>query len=183
MPRPMAENGTLFMPCCKKPFMDLTQIWGIKEEISLGETVARAAVMFILMIIMIRLSGMRSFGKGDVFDNILTILLGAVLARGIVGATPFLSAVAGGVTIMVIHNLLSNLSFWYKWIGRVVKGKSFILYGNGQFNRKNMRRTNITEHDILEQLRLSLHINSLEEVEEIYFERTGRVSFVKKRTG
>lgn len=160
--------------------MDLTQFWGIKEEIGLGETVARAAVMFILMIVMIRLSGMRSFGKGDVFDNILTILLGAVLARGIVGATPFLSAVAGGITIMVIHNLLSNLSFFYKWIGRVVKGKSFVLYDNGQFNRKNMRRTNISEHDILEQLRLSLHLDSLDQVEAIYFERTGRVSFVRK---
>src|SRR6476469_8942252 len=128
MPQQMAENGTLFLPSCIKHMMDLTQIWGIKEEISIGETIARAAVMFILMIIMIRLSGMRSFGKGDVFDNILTILLGAVLARGIVGATPFLSAVAGGITIMVIHNILSNFSFFYKWIGRVVKGKSFILY-------------------------------------------------------
>lgn len=162
--------------------MDLTQIWGTKEEIGLQETAARAAVMFILMIIMIRVSGMRSFGKGDVFDNILTILLGAVLARGIIGATPFLSAVAGGVTIMVIHNLLSNLSFYYKWIGRVVKGKCMLLYQKGEYILENMKEANITEHDIFEQLRLALHTNTLDEVEEIYFERTGKVSFVKKST-
>ena len=161
--------------------MDLRQIWGTQEEIGLLECAARAAVMFVLMIIMIRLSGMRSFGKGDVFDNILTILLGAVLARGIVGATPFLSALAGGITIMVIHNLLSNLSFYHRWIGRVVKGKCMLLYKNGEFNRENMKTTNITEHDIAEQMRLKLNTNSLDEVEEIYFERTGKVSFVKKK--
>jgi uncharacterized membrane protein YcaP (DUF421 family) len=164
----------------KKPIMDLTEIWGIKEEIGLLECAARAAVMFVIMVIMIRLSGMRSFGKGDIFDNVLTILLGAVLARGIIGATPFLSAVAGGVTIMVIHNLLSGLSFYHRWIGRVVKGKWLILYEKGEFNMDNMKEANITRNDIDEQLRLRLNTNSLDEVEEIYFERTGKVSFVKK---
>lgn len=163
--------------------MNLTQIWGIKEEIGLPEAMARAAVMFILMVIMIRLSGMRSFGKGDVFDNILTILLGAVLARGIVGATPFLSAVAGGVAIILVHSLLSNLSFYHRWIGRAVKGKCLLLYGNGAFHEENMRTTNITRNDIEEQLRLNLNTDSLEDVEEIYFERTGKVSFVKKKSG
>jgi hypothetical protein len=39
------------------------------------------------------LSGMRPFGKGNAFDNIIIILLGC-LSRGVVGATPFFSAVA-----------------------------------------------------------------------------------------
>jgi uncharacterized membrane protein YcaP (DUF421 family) len=170
----------LFFSSSRKTVMDLTQIWGNKAEIGLVECAARAAVMFILMVVMLRLSGMRSFGKGDVFDNILTILLGAVLARGIVGATPFLSAIAGGVTIMVIHNVLSNLSFYHHWIGKIVKGRSLLLYSKGEYNPRNMSLANITENDIKEQLRISLHANSLDEVEEIYFERTGKVSFVKK---
>lgn len=158
--------------------MELTDVWGINNEIGIQEIAARAAVMFLIMLIMIRLSGMRSFGKGDVFDNILTILLGAVLARGIVGATPFLSAVAGGVTIMVIHGLLSSLSFYDRWIGKVVKGKWLCLYKDGEFNWKNMRTANITKHDIEEQLRVRLHTNSLDDVKEIFFERTGKISFI-----
>lgn len=162
--------------------MDLTEIWGIKDNIGLAETAARAAVMFFLMIIMIRLSGMRSFGKGDVFDNILTILLGAVLSRGIIGATPFLSAVAGGATILIVHNLLSNLSFYQSWIGRLVKGRSMVLYSKGQFIIKNMQTANISKNDILEQMRINLNTQSFDEVDEIYFERTGKVSFVRKKS-
>jgi len=160
--------------------MDLTGVWGVKDDITIPEISLRAAVMFLAMILMLRLSGMRSFGKGDVFDNILTILLGAVLARGIVGATPFLSALAGGVVIMLIHNLLSNLSFYHRWIGRAVKGKAMILYQNGDFLWENMNKANISKNDIEEQLRVKLNTNSLEEVDEIYFERTGKVSFTKK---
>lgn len=160
--------------------MELIEIWGKNENIGIPEIAARAAVMFIFMVIMIRLSGMRSFGKGDVFDNILTILLGAVLARGIVGATPFLSAVAGGITIMLIHGLLSSLTFYHRWIGKTVKGKYLLLYQHGEFIWENMKVTHMTKHDIEEQLRLSLHTNSLADVDEIYFERTGKVSFVWK---
>lgn len=160
--------------------MDLTKIWGTVDDIGIGEIAARSAVMFVLMILMLRVSGMRSFGKGDVFDNILTILLGAVLARGIVGATPFLSAVAAGVTILFVHNLLSRLSFYNKWIGRAVKGEAKKLYANGEFDWDNMRNADLTKADIDEQLRVKLNTSTLQEVEAIYFERTGKVSFVKK---
>lgn len=159
--------------------MELTKIWGTVENISVGEISARAAAMFVLMIVMLRVSGMRSFGKGDVFDTILAILLGAVLTRGIVGATPFLSAIAAGVTILVIHNLLSRLSFYNKWIGRTVKGEAMLLYRRGEFIRENMKKADITKADIEEQLRVQLNTSTLDKVKEVYFERTGKVSFVK----
>lgn len=159
--------------------MDLTEIWGIKKEIGIPEIAARAAVMFLLMVLMIRIAGMRSFGKGDVFDNILTILLGSVLARGIVGATPFLSAVAAGAVITGVHALMSNVSYYSHQIGKVVKGKHLLLYSNGQFHKDNMNRVNISMHDIEEQMRLNLHATSFDNIKEIYFERTGEISFIK----
>ena len=161
--------------------MDITEIWGTKENIGPLEIAARSAVMFLLMVFMIRLSGMRPFGKGDVFDTVLTILMGAVLARGIVGATPFFSAVTAGIVIIGIHIILSNISFYNHKIGRVIKGKPIVLYRNGEFDRKNMDKVNITQHDIQEQLRVELNTDSLDEVEAIYFERIGKVSFVKKK--
>lgn len=160
--------------------MDLTKIWGAVNDTGTGEIAARSAVMFVLMILMLRVSGMRSFGKGDVFDNILTILLGAVLARGIVGATPFLSAVAAGIIILAVHNLLSKLSFYSKWIGRAVKGEAKKPYAHGEFDGNNMRNADLTKADIDEQLRAKLHTATLQEMEAIYFEQTGKVSFVKK---
>lgn len=183
MPYPLLPMALFFQESRKTKIMDLTEIWGVKDKITIPEVAARAAVMFVLMIILIRLAGMRSFGKGDVFDSILTILLGAVLARGIIGATPFLSAVAGGAVITSIHILLSNLSFYSHQMGKRIKGHHRLLYEKGRFIKANMDKVNLSKHDIEEQMRLKLNTTSLDRIEAIYYERTGEISFIKATEG
>ncbi|MDQ6608361.1 MAG: hypothetical protein M3Y85_00875 [Bacteroidota bacterium] len=74
--------------------MNILEIWGVNEKIGPLEIAERSVVMFLCVLILLRFTGMRPFGKGDTFDDVLTILLGAVVARGIAGAAPFISALA-----------------------------------------------------------------------------------------
>ena len=60
------------------------------------------------------------------------------------------------------------------------EGGKVLLYRKGMFIKENMGHVNITEHDILEDLRLQVQLGSLEKIEEVYMERTGEISFVKK---
>ncbi len=158
----------------------LNDWWGINENISPMEIAARAAVMFLIALLLMRIGGMRPFGKGEPFDNIITFLIGGILSRGVVGATPFFSTVAATIVILLVHKLLAKLSIYNKWIGEKVKGKRILLYKNGNFIRKNMERVCITEHDILEDLHLEVQLGSLEKIEEAYMERSGKISFVRK---
>src|ERR1043165_5253637 len=148
--------------------MDITEIWENNDKIGPLEIAARSVVIFVYLIILLRISGMRPFGKGDVFDKILTFLLGAVLARGIVGATPFISTLVSGVVLVGIHSLLSKLTFYNKLIGRIIKGQKVLLYSDGKFNEDNMRKANITQHDIEEELRIEVQMGSLDEIKEVY---------------
>lgn len=159
--------------------MDLTSWWGLKEEISPLEISLRAAAMFGIMLIMLRFAGMRSFGMGSVFDNVIIILLGSVLGRGVVGATPFFSALAAGVVMLVIHKFLSKLTFFNKWAGRKIKGEPTLLY-KGDFLLENMKQADITHHDILEELRTTMHTNKMDDIDEVYMERSGKLSFIGK---
>lgn len=158
----------------------MNEWWGINENISPLEIAARSAVMFLIALLLMRMAGMRPFGKGEPFDNIITFLIGGILSRGVVGATPFFSTVVSMVVIIVIHKALAKLSIYSKWFGAKVKGEKVLLYRDGMFMEKNMQKTNITEHDILEDLRISVQLNSLEKIEEVYMERSGKISFVKK---
>jgi len=158
----------------------MNEWWGINENISPLEIAARSAVMFVIALLLMRIAGMRPFGKGEPFDNIITFLIGGILSRGVVGATPFFSTVASMVVIILIHQLMARLSVYSKWFGARVKGEKILLYKDGNFLKKNMNRVNITEHDILEDLRISVQLNSLERIKEAYMERTGQLSFVKK---
>jgi uncharacterized membrane protein YcaP (DUF421 family) len=177
----MNLSGTFFCSTNKKAVMKFMNAWwGINENISPLEIAARSAVMFLVALLLMRMAGMRPFGKGEPFDNIITFLIGGILSRGVVGATPFFSTIASMIVIIIIHKILAKLSIYSKWFGAKVKGEKVLLYRNGAFINENMNRANITEHDILEDLRLEVQLNSLEKIEEVYMERSGKISFVKK---
>ncbi|MGN6165564.1 MAG: hypothetical protein ACTHOF_13585 [Flavisolibacter sp.] len=88
----------------------LNQWWGINENISPLEIAARSAVMFLIALVLICMSGMRPFGKGNGVDTIISFLIGAILSRGVVGATPFFSTVASAVVIFLFITLLPNFA-------------------------------------------------------------------------
>lgn len=158
----------------------LTEWWGVREDISPLELAARALAMFGVLLFLVRVTGMRPFGKGSAIDGIVVILLGSILSKGVVGSTPFWSTVAGGVALMGAHKLFAFAAFKWRTFGRVVKGREQLLYQNGNFFEDRMAIEGISENDILEQLRIKTHFSSLDNISEVYFERNGEVSFVIK---
>ena len=158
----------------------MNEWWGINQNISPVEIAARSAVMFIVALLLMRITGMRPFGKGEPFDQIIAFLIGGILSRGVVGATPFISTIISMVVIVFIHKVLAKLSIYNKTFGATVKGKKVLLYRNGVFLWGNMNSVDITENDILEDLRLEVQLASLDSIAEVYMERTGKISFVKK---
>ena len=158
----------------------LVEWWGVEDEISPLEVIARGTTMFVIMLVLLRYTGMRSFSKGSVFDNVIIILLGAVLGRGVVGGTPFFSALIGGIVLLLIHKFISRLTFYNKWAGKHIKGNPILLFKDGNFLYDNMKDCDITEHDICEELRLSMHKKEFDTVAEVFMERSGKLSFILK---
>lgn len=157
----------------------LEDIFGVGEDLNMLQMTMRALVMFFIALILIRISGRRSFGAGSAFDNIVVIMLGAILSRAVVGASPFMPTVAAGVVISITHRLLAMLAGRSHTISILLKGRSGLLYKDGELIRKNMRRFNLSEGDIEQGLRSAGNVSSLEEVKEIWMERSGEISVIK----
>jgi uncharacterized membrane protein YcaP (DUF421 family) len=45
---------------------------------------------------------------------------------------------------------------------------------------ENLRKTSISKDDLMEGVRLEINKNSLDDVEQIFIEKTGEISVVKK---
>lgn len=160
--------------------MNITDIFGSGEDLSPTQMAIRAFVMFFIALMLIRLAGMRIFGIKTAFDNILVIMLGAILSRGIVGASPFLSTVAAAAAMILVHKFLAWLAMKHEWVGKIVKGYRHSLYHDGEMREDNLRRTAVSKDDLMEGVRLEINKNSLDEVEQIFIEKTGEISVVKK---
>src|SRR5947207_3800715 len=95
----------------------LENIWGSGEHLTALQMSCRAFVMFFIALALIRIAGMRTFGKRSAFDTIIGIMLGAILIRGVIGASPFLSVVAAGFVLVLLHRLLAWLSVRNETLG------------------------------------------------------------------
>lgn len=158
----------------------LNDWWGINENISPLEITARATVMFVLTVLVIRLAGMRSFRKNNPLDIVIAFLIGGVLSRGVVGATPFFSTIIGAAALIILQKLFYKLSYYNKWFETTTKGERLLIYQNGKFIRENMRKADVTKMEVFEDVRVQFQTESLEQFDEIYVEKAGEISFVKK---
>jgi uncharacterized membrane protein YcaP (DUF421 family) len=142
--------------------------------------VSRAIVSFLLTLVLIRIAGIRTFGKRSAFDNVIVIMLGSIFSRVVVGASPFIPTTLGCLAFVLVHSGLGWISVRSDVIGRLVKGERKVLYAEGKMNERNMRRVMVSQKDLMESVRLRLNSNDLGEVQEIVLERNGEISVIRK---
>jgi uncharacterized membrane protein YcaP (DUF421 family) len=159
----------------------IEELFGSGKDLSVLQMCCRSFVIFLITLILIRLGGMRAFGKKSAFDNIIVIMLGAILSRAVTGASAFVPTVMASLVLVLIHRVLGILCLFSQPINRFAKGESRSLYKNGEINRKNMKRSLLTENELLESVRLQANERSFTNIDEIIIEATGEISVVKKK--
>ena len=150
------------------------------DQLSALQMGMRAILVFLLTIVLIRLSGRRSIGLRSPLDTVITLLLGATLSRAIVGASPFTGVALASLVIVLLHRLVAWSCAHNKLISRLLNGEQKVLYQNGQLNHDNMDTMMISEQDLQEAVRRTGHVDSLSEVQKAVMERNGEISVVKK---
>ena len=151
------------------------------EKLTAYQMIARGIFTFFISLLLIRISGIRTLGKQSAFDNLTTLMLGAILGRGIVSSNQnFFGAIVAVCVIMLLHRLIAWITFRSKKTGIVFKGEDLLLMKNGRIIIENLKSSNISEEDILESLRKDVNSNSFVNIKEIRLERSGDISFVKK---
>jgi uncharacterized membrane protein YcaP (DUF421 family) len=159
----------------------IKMIFGEGKDLTWFQMSSRSIVIFFIALVLIRIAGIRTFGKKSALDNVIIIMLGSILSRAVVGASPFVPTVVACLAFVLVHWVLAWLSLYSDAVGRFVKGEKHSLYAGGRLNEKNMRRSRISDKDLEEGLRLKINDDSLEEVEEIFIERNGEISVIKKK--
>jgi uncharacterized membrane protein YcaP (DUF421 family) len=158
----------------------LIQIFGEGKELSLWQMILRGVAVFFIALILIRISGRRSFGIRTSLDNIISILLGAVLSRAVVGASPFFSVVLSCLAIVLLHRTLGWLILKDDRIARLIEGSRIEVFRDGRFVEKNMRKGLVSREDILQGVRNSALTENMDEIEKVYMERNGVITAIRK---
>lgn len=156
------------------------QLFGQGKDLTALQMSMRGITVFILALVLIRISGRRSFGLHTPLDNIITILLGAVLSRAVVGASPFMPVIICCLIIVLTHRLLGALVSRNEKLGNIIEGKKLLLFKDGRFIDDNMKRAQVCKENIMQGIRESALTDDLNKIDRVYIERNGVISVVKK---
>lgn len=158
----------------------LIDIFGQGKDLTAWQMSCRGIVVFIIALLLIRISGRRSFGIHSPLDNIITISLGAILSRAVVGASAFVPVIVACFVIVIMHRCVGWLIANSKWVAKVIEGDKIILYEKGKYVTQHLKRVQLTEEDVMQGVRKSALTEDLNAIKQIFIERNGEISAIKK---
>jgi uncharacterized membrane protein YcaP (DUF421 family) len=151
------------------------------ESINTLQMSVRAVLVFFVALALLRLAGKRTFGSNSPFNVVLKIILGSVLGRAIVAASPLLETLVASTVMVGLHRLLGIAAYRSHTIGKLIKGEAVVLAENGELNQAHMRQNDVTENDLHEGVRSTANLDDLSQTEIVRLERDGEISVVKKQ--
>src|ERR1700759_457735 len=128
----------------------IINIFGEGKDLTLMQMVARSVVIFFVCLILIRISGRRSFGIRTPLDNIVVILLGALLSRAVVGASPFMPIIGCALTFVLLHRMLGWLITKSRLVSSLVEGEKICLFEKGDFVKENLKKSLVCQEDVMQ---------------------------------
>lgn len=148
--------------------------------IELYQVVARAVVVYVAGILIVRVGKSRVIGRVTSLDIILGFILGSLLGRGITGHAAMSDTLVASATLVATHWLLTIISCRSHKAGILLKGSPVLLVDNGKVLLDAMHSAHISGHDLEEGLRLH-GIESFADVKVAYKERNGEISVIRKQ--
>ncbi len=150
------------------------------RDIGVWQMGLRAAIVYVVTVLMVRLAKKRFMGRATAFDVILGIMLGSIVSRAVTGNAPFLPALAATAVLIAMHWLFSSIALRWHGFGSVIKGSPRLLIRDGQVDGRALRTSHMTEHDLWEDLR-GKSVSDLRQVAEARLERNGSLSVVRAK--
>jgi uncharacterized membrane protein YcaP (DUF421 family) len=147
-------------------------------------TVAVSAVaIYVLMVVMLRVSGKRTLAKFNAFDFVVTVALGSMVANTILNEETTVAEGAVGIALLI--GLQMAVSFTVtRWRGfqEAVKSKPRLLFYRGEFLRDAL----LAERVSTEEVRLAVRENGharLKDLEAVVLETDGTISVIGRTEG
>lgn len=125
----------------------------------------RTAILYLILIAVIRLMGKRQIGQMEPTEFVVTMLVSNLAAIPMQdGGIPLLSGLVPILTVLGFGLILSYLSMRFVPLRRWLCGKPVILIENGKILQSNLRRTSITMDELTGHLREKdvLHIEQVQ---------------------
>ena len=150
--------------------------WFALDPTNLLATVVSAVAIYVVLIGLVRLVGLRSFSKMTSVDFAMTVAMGSVLASTVLAASPSLpQAAVAMASLFGIQYLVALFRKRTQWAEHVFDNEPVVLMAGDRMLRDNLKQTRVTENDVWAKLR-EANVLHPGEVRAVVLETTGDIS-------
>jgi len=143
------------------------------------DSALRAIIVFAVLWLLIRLSGRRTLGEVTNFDLVLFLIIGGATQRALTGQDySLLNAFIIVVTLLMLNVLLSFVETWFPRARPWLNGIPMIIVERGRALRWRMRRSRVTEPEILSAARQLHGLERLDQIKFAILEDDGSISII-----
>ena len=144
------------------------------------DIVIRSAVVYLVVMVLMRLLGRRELSKMQPFDLLILVVIADFVQQGV---TQQDYSVTGAVLAVGTFALLIVATSWLAWrfprTRPIIDGNPVVLLENGNPIMDNLRRERISLEEIAAQARLQ-QLESLQKIRWAILDTSGEISFIPK---
>jgi len=143
------------------------------------EPVFRALACYLLLLIVVRLSGKRGLAQVTIFDLILLLLISQTVGQALIGDdSSVTTAVVITVTLVVINRVNDAAAHRWADMSHVLEDAPLVLIEDGQIHDERLARMKIRLDDVLETARMDEGVERLDQIKHAILERSGEISII-----
>ena len=148
----------------------------------LGRIVLTAVTVYILIVIITKVSGKRSTSQLNNFDWIVTVMIGSLGASTILLKNiPLIEGISSILVLYVMQFLVTKYASISPQFSSFILSEPRIVFYQGQFLPDAMRAERLTRQE-LECAMRSEGVNNFDDVEAIVFESDAQLTIIPKPT-
>ena len=146
------------------------------------ESVARAAGVYLFLLVVFRISGRRTLAQVTNFDLVLVLIIGDATQQALVGSDYTLTSSLVVISTLVLMDIaLGQAKQRWHVVDVIVDGLPLPLMIKGEARKDQMASEGVTIDDVLTAAREAHGIARLDQVDSAVLEQSGGISIVRKR--
>ena len=145
------------------------------------DSVIRAVIVYLVMLILFRISGKRTLSDVSTFDLVLTLIISEALQQAMIDNDNSMTNAFLLVVVFIGSDILISLAKQKSsLIAKLVEGTPVILIEQDTTHRKYMERERVDESEIMQAARKDHGVQRMDQIAYAVVEASGEISVVPK---
>ena len=130
-------------------------------------------------LVMLRISGKRTFARWSALDIVISIIVGSNLSRALTGSAPLGGTLAAVAVLVGLHLVCTYAAAHSEWWSNLLEGSGVLLGEHGTIDDGTRKRHLISREDLREALRQK-GVERVGQTKTLTLEANGKISVLHK---